>query len=76
MDTPDDICLRQSIRRLGLARAVRVQSLAAGGSRVGDVMARVDEAVALRLDLAVVAVGSNDLIRGMPAQTLARTSEW
>ena len=53
-----------------------MQSLAAGGSRVGDVMARVDEAVALRLDLAVVAVGSNDLIRGMPAQTLARTSEW
>jgi lysophospholipase L1-like esterase len=69
---PEDIWLRQAIRRLRLRRAVCVVSLAVGGSRVSDVAARVDEAAVLKPDLAVVAVGSNDVIRGVPVQTLAR----
>ena len=72
LDAPQDIWLRQAIRRLRLSRAVRVDSLAVGGSRVSDVAARVAEAAALKPDLAVVAVGSNDVIRGVPVQTLAR----
>ncbi len=69
---PEDIWLRQAIRRLRLGRAVHVDSLAVGGSRVSDVAARVDEASALRPEVAVVAVGSNDLIRGAPVQAVAR----
>lgn len=71
LDTPKDIWLRQAIRRLRLDRAVQVDSLAVGGSRVSDVASRVGEAAALQPDLAVVAVGSNDLIRGAPVQAVA-----
>ncbi|MFZ1439531.1 MAG: hypothetical protein WAS75_10490, partial [Candidatus Microthrix subdominans] len=39
LDAPQDIWLRQAIRRLRLGRAVRVDSLAVGGSRVSDVAA-------------------------------------
>lgn len=59
---PEQVWLRRALVRMDLDRSVQVFSLAVGGSRVADVATRLDEAIELRADLAVVAVGSNDAI--------------
>lgn len=72
LETPEEIWLRRAVRDLNLNRSVEVRSLAAGGSRARDVAAHVDEALATKPDVAVVAVGSNDLIRGVPSRLIAK----
>lgn len=68
---PEQIWLQVALRRIPHDRPVRLVSLAAGGARVAGAAARVDEAVSLEPDMAVVAVGSNDVIRGVAPQQLA-----
>lgn len=65
---PQEIWFRQALAELDLPRPVEVVSLAVGGSRAVDVLERVDEAVAIHPDLALVAVGSNDAIHGTTAR--------
>jgi len=59
------------IRRLARSQAdrhhVELIALAVGGSKARDVVeGQLDEAVRLRPDVAVVCVGANDVIRGVP----------
>ncbi len=70
LEHPDQIWLREALGRLDLDRPIEVLSLAVGGSRVADVAGRVDEALALRPDLVVVAVGSNDVVHATPVRQL------
>ena len=70
---PDEIWLRQALGELGLDRPVEVVSLAVGGSRAADVLRRVDDAVAVGADLAVVTVGAHDAIHGTPVVAFGRT---
>lgn len=65
---PEEIWFRQALAELDLPRPVEVVSLAVGGSRASDVLERVDEAVAIHPDIALVAVGSNDAIHGTPSR--------
>ena len=58
------VWLRQAVDRLGDNRPISVASLAVGGSRVADVLGRVPEALQLRPDLVVIAVGANDALHG------------
>ena len=61
---PSNIWLRQALHRLELEPTVEMISLAVGGSRVGDVLGRVQEAIDLEPALVVVAVGANDALNG------------
>ena len=73
LTSSDELWLRRALVELDLERPVEVISLAVSGSRVADVLARVDEALATRADVAVVAVGSNDAIHGTPSAQFARS---
>ncbi len=66
LEDPDDIWVRQALADIELDQPVEVISLAVGGSRVADVHRRVDEALALEADVAVLAVGANDATHGTP----------
>jgi acyl-CoA thioesterase I len=68
---PSDIWLRRALHRLELEPTVEMISLAVGGSRVSDVLGCVNEAIDLRPDLVVVAVGSNDALHGTPVRRFA-----
>ncbi|MET0910253.1 MAG: GDSL-type esterase/lipase family protein [Ilumatobacteraceae bacterium] len=68
---PSNIWLRKALGRLELEPAVEMISLAVGGSRVVDVLARVPEAIELEPEIVVVAVGSNDALHGTPARRFA-----
>lgn len=73
---PDAIWLRQALVALELDRPVDLTSLAVGGSRTADLTRRVPDAVALRPDVVVVAVGSNDVVHATPArQVVTRLDE-
>jgi len=63
----DDVWLRRLIRRYAEGHCVELISLGVGGSRARDVIdGQLDAAAALRPDVAVVTVGSNDAIRATP----------
>jgi lysophospholipase L1-like esterase len=61
----DDLWSRQVARRLAGDVHVRLRSVAAGGSRVRDVLVgQLPEAQGLRPDVAIVSVGANDAMHG------------
>mgnify|MGYP001176941252 CR=1 FL=1 len=70
---PDAIWLRRSLAALALDHPIDVVSLAVGGSRASDVLARVPEALALAPDVVIVAVGSNDAIHGTGNRSFTTT---
>ncbi|MCU1452505.1 MAG: family lipase, partial [Acidimicrobiales bacterium] len=71
LETPADVWIRQALAEIDVGRPVDLVSLARGGSRAADVRRRVDEAVAVGADLAVIAVGANDAIHGTPPARFA-----
>ena len=63
----DDVWLRRLVLRYAESHRVELISLGVGGSRARDVVdGQLEAAVALRPDIAVVTVGSNDAIRATP----------
>jgi lysophospholipase L1-like esterase len=69
IDDLDDVWLRRIVRPYATRHRVELISLGVGGSRARDVLdGQLDAAVALRPDIAVVAVGSNDAIRAGPVR--------
>ncbi|HMG25634.1 MAG TPA: SGNH/GDSL hydrolase family protein [Acidimicrobiia bacterium] len=65
LERRDDLWSRQVARRLAGDVRVRLSSVAAGGSRVRDVLsAQLAEAQELRPHVAVVSVGANDAMHG------------
>ena len=67
LESPSDLWSHQVGRRLALEHRVRLLSLAAGGSRARDVLARqLPEALKLEPHLAVVSVGANDATHCTP----------
>lgn len=65
----DDVWLRRLVRRHAESHRVELLSLGVGGSRARDVIeGQLHDAVALRPDIAVVTVGSNDAIRATPVR--------
>jgi lysophospholipase L1-like esterase len=72
----DRVWLRALARRYGEGHRVDLVSLGVGGSRARDVIdGQLDAAVALRPDIAVVTVGSNDAIRATPVRRFRRDLE-
>lgn len=64
---PDNIWIRRIARTLADRYRVELLSLAVGGSKAADVLeGQIQEAVRLRPDVAVVSVGANDALRGVP----------
>jgi len=65
----EQVWLRRLVRRYADGHRVELISLGVGGSRARDVIdGQLDAAVALRPDVAVVTVGSNDAIRATPVR--------
>jgi lysophospholipase L1-like esterase len=70
---PDNIWIRYAARRLAQDYRVELISLAVGGSKARDVIeGQLAEAVRLEPDVAVVSVGANDALRGVPAEVFRR----
>ncbi len=65
---PSAVWLHRALLQLDDAPSVDVTSLAVSGSRVADVLERLDAAVELAPDVVVLAVGSNDAMHGTPAR--------
>lgn len=66
---PDQIWVRILSGRLAAERHVTLRSVAVGGSTVRDVLnGQLADAIAFEPDLAFVAVGANDAIRGVPVR--------
>jgi lysophospholipase L1-like esterase len=64
---PDHIWVRRLCRRLAGGRHVILESVAVGGSTVRDVLdGQLWAATVFQPDLALVAIGANDVIRGVP----------
>jgi lysophospholipase L1-like esterase len=65
LERRDDLWSHQVARRIAGDVRIRLRSVAAGGSRVRDVLvAQLPEAQELRPDVAVVSVGANDAMHG------------
>jgi lysophospholipase L1-like esterase len=76
VDDVDDVWLRRLVRLYAPRHRVELVSLGVGGSRAREVLeGQLDAAVALRPDIAVVTVGSNDAIRAGSARRYAATLE-
>ncbi len=72
----DNIWIRRIARQLGSEYRVELISLAVGGSKAHDVVeGQLSEAIRLRPDLAVVAVGANDALRGVSPERYRRNLE-
>ncbi|MDH3518321.1 MAG: GDSL-type esterase/lipase family protein [Acidimicrobiia bacterium] len=71
LDSPDDIWIRRAIKDYENCRHVRLTSLAVGGSQATDVL---EEQLPLftGADVAIIAVGSNDALRGTPLSRIER----
>jgi lysophospholipase L1-like esterase len=65
---PSGVWLHRALRQLDDAPSVEVTSLAVSGSRIADVLDRLDKAVELAPDVMVLAVGANDAMHGTPAR--------
>jgi len=64
LDHPDELWMRQVVRRLAGPYRVSVQNHAVGGARARDVlMYQVRAAVRIAPDIALVSVGANDALR-------------
>ena len=68
LGSPDDLWVRRALSALDLGRPIDLVSFAVGGSRVEDVRRRLDEALAIDADAAILSVGSNDAIHGTAAR--------
>lgn len=76
VDDLDDVWLRRLVRPYAAHHRVELISLGVGGSRARDVLdGQLEAAVALRPDIAVVTVGSNDAIRAEPVRRYAARLE-
>ncbi len=76
VDDADDVWLRRLVLSYAAHHRVELISLGVGGSRARDVLdGQLDAAVALRPDIAVVTVGSNDAIRTEPVGRYAAALE-
>jgi lysophospholipase L1-like esterase len=65
LESPDDLWSRQVVRRLAGDLRIRLVSVAAGGSRVRDVLVgQLPAAQELQPDVALVSVGANDAMHG------------
>ena len=65
LERRDDLWSRQVARRLAGDVRIRLRSVAAGGSRVRDLLVgQLAEAQELRPDIAVISVGANDAMHG------------
>jgi lysophospholipase L1-like esterase len=65
LDSCDDLWSHQVARRLAADVRIRLVSVAAGGSRVRDVLVQqLPEAQRLRPDVALISVGANDATHG------------
>jgi lysophospholipase L1-like esterase len=72
----DDVWLRRLVHLYAARHRVELVSLGVGGSRAREVLeGQLDAAVALRPDIAVVTVGSNDAIRAGSVRRYAATLE-
>ena len=64
---PDETWIRLAARRLAETRHVILESQAVGGSKATDVRnGQLDAAIAFAPDVAIISVGANDAIRGVP----------
>lgn len=68
LTSADDLWIRRALSALDLGRPIELVSFAVGGSRVGDVHRRLEEALAVDADAAILAVGANDAIHGTPTR--------
>ena len=67
LEHPEDIWIQRIGRELGQRFRVTLDSFAIGGSKARDVLAdQVPKALKRRYDLAIVSVGGNDMIYGVP----------
>ena len=73
LDEPSQIWVRSLARMIGDRFAVEIRSVAVGGARAADVARRqLEPAMALAPDIAIVSVGGNDALRGVPYRTFER----
>jgi lysophospholipase L1-like esterase len=76
VDDLEDVWLRRLIRPYTAHHRVELISLGVGGSRAQDVLdGQLEAAVALRPDIAIVTVGSNDAIRAERVRRYAAALE-
>ncbi|NIS67147.1 MAG: hypothetical protein GTO05_18680 [Gemmatimonadales bacterium] len=76
LDDPDEIWIRRIARNLADRYYVTVDSMAIGGSRAHDVLRdQVPAILPTRPDLALVSVGSNDMLYGVPVRVFERNLE-
>lgn len=76
LDDPDDIWIRRIGRHFADRYHVTIDSVAIGGSHSRDVLRdQVPAVVPTHPDLAIVSVGSNDMLYGVPARSLQRNLE-
>jgi lysophospholipase L1-like esterase len=69
---PDEIWVSLLCHRLAETRHVLLRSVAVGGATALDlIIDQLDEAVAFQPDLALVSVGANDVIKGVPLRRFA-----
>ena len=76
LDDPADIWIRQALRSIAGKRSLRVelQSLAAGGSRLADVLRdQVPELQARSPSVAVIVAGTNDAINHTPLRIVRQS---
>ncbi|NOY55481.1 MAG: SGNH/GDSL hydrolase family protein [Actinobacteria bacterium] len=73
LEHPRDIWIQRIGRDLGQRFHVTLDSFAIGGSKTRDVLAdQVPKAIERRYDLAIVSVGGNDMLFGVPVATFHR----
>jgi lysophospholipase L1-like esterase len=71
LDHPDQTWIRLALRTLSAERHLTLQSFAVGGSCVADVLdGQLDALLAAEPDVAVIAVGSNDVLKWTPLREL------
>ena len=73
LTSPDDVWVRQALMTVDLGRPVDLISYAVGGSRVADVVRRLDDVDLIGVDAVILSVGSNDAIHGTGVRRFART---
>ncbi len=74
---PDETWVRIAMRGLAeRGRHVLLRSFAVGGSRAADVLnGQLEATLQMRPDIAIISVGANDAIRGVPLRAFARDLE-
>jgi lysophospholipase L1-like esterase len=76
LEDPNQIWVRRIGAHFGRSFHTTIDSVAVGGSRASDVLRdQVPIILATRPDVAIVAVGSNDMLYGVPLKTFERHLE-